>query len=216
MKVQRRTPTGTEPAFVFSSYTDGASGARVEDIPTYAPSPEGTALRELRRELGLTLSEAATALGCGVVDVGELERGISEPAAPHTWTEAVAALRGARATARVLEDIAAERQRQLEQYDRAHDDGHPGGELANAAALLASTVPVPSHAAEPIWAWDLRQKLAADRRRQLVVAAALLVAEIERLDRGTLGHLGPDGNVYATADHDPEVASVIGQLVSRG
>lgn len=82
---------------------------------------------------------------------------------------------------RILGDIGVERERQLQQWSREHDDTHGQGELANAAAMLAATTSA-QYPEQPYWAWDLRRKLAG-RRQQLVVAAALLVAEIERLDR---------------------------------
>ena len=94
---------------------------------------------------------------------------------------------------RALIDIKAERRRQfaVENWSPAHDDGHTRGELALAAALYA--IPYEGglvdqedffglHMALEIRAaWTLKPE--ADLRRRLVKAAALLVAEIERLDR---------------------------------
>ncbi len=83
----------------------------------------------------------------------------------------------------VIKEIKKERQRQIvkEGYDKWHDDFEWGeGELAHAAACYAY-----SHVEELPWPWekesDKRKK--HTRRRQLVIAAALLVAEIERIDR---------------------------------
>ena len=97
----------------------------------------------------------------------------------------------------VLDEIAAERQRQLtlEGWTAEHDDGHDKGELAKAAACFAvdehlfraeerpSTSYAPSTAYVPLWPWDDAWWKPRDRRRNLVLAAALIVAEIERLDR---------------------------------
>jgi len=110
-----------------------------------------------------------------------------------------------------IEEIAAERQRQVEAegWTPEHDDTHCDGSLALAAALYATPRPLfdVQKGANGIqwrdpWPWhtehiysrygdgdpayylpdgDKRKK--HDRRRQLVISAALIVAEIERLDR---------------------------------
>lgn len=88
-------------------------------------------------------------------------------------------------------DVLAERQRQVrqEKWTPEHDDEHRDGDMARAAAayvLSDSDVPVLAKLAEadrPIWPWSLRWWKPKDGRRNLVRAAALLVAEIERLDR---------------------------------
>lgn len=93
-----------------------------------------------------------------------------------------------------IDDIAAERQRQIEQegWSLAHDDQHTNGSLAIAAACYAAPdssifdYPNPVLASDPrrlVWPWDRKWWKPKDRRRDLVIAAALLVAEIERLDR---------------------------------
>jgi|PlaIllAssembly_1097288.scaffolds.fasta_scaffold136512_1 hypothetical protein len=93
----------------------------------------------------------------------------------------------------ILSAIAGERDRQAapknyggEGYDAQHDDNydHRHGELAQAAACYA--IP-PTARRQPAWpsTWlrrhDKRKK--HSRLRQLEIAAALLVAEIERLER---------------------------------
>lgn len=87
----------------------------------------------------------------------------------------------------VIDDIAAERRRQIEVegYDTAHDDAHDGGELAQAAAayaLVTTKEGFPSMVRE-IWPWQWHQFYPKNLRSDLVRAAALIVAEIERLDR---------------------------------
>jgi hypothetical protein len=82
----------------------------------------------------------------------------------------------------VIDEVAAERQRQItgEGYSRAHDDHeHDDGSIAIAAACYA--LPLELYDVD-IWPWAGRINR-KDRRRDLVRAAALLVAEIERLDR---------------------------------
>lgn len=116
---------------------------------------------------------------------------------------------------KALSDIAAERERQInaEGWTPEHDDKHRRGDLAMAAALYASPSPLFTVsigegrlAWQDPWPWfrmdypgraqagdpptvkvldgDGREK--HDKRRKLVIAGALIVAEIERLDRATL------------------------------
>ncbi len=79
----------------------------------------------------------------------------------------------------VIEDIAAERARQIEAegWTPNCDDEYRNGELARAAASYALHAAFFRDAAEHEW-WKPK-----DRRRDLVRAGALIVAEIERLDR---------------------------------
>lgn len=87
-------------------------------------------------------------------------------------------------------DTLEERQRQVETegYTPSHDDEHDGGELAMAAACYATP---PAYRPEddsppedgPEWPWGAECWRPGDRRRELVKAAALIIAEIERIDR---------------------------------
>ena len=99
-------------------------------------------------------------------------------------------------------DVLAERQRQIhvEGFDGVHDeDGyHTHGELAIAGACYALGeehvhIPHPigyfglidstAGLEEIEWPWDQKFWKPKDRRRDLVRAAALIIAEIDRLDR---------------------------------
>lgn len=85
-----------------------------------------------------------------------------------------------------IEAIAAERQRQIEAegWTPEHDDEHDEGDLAKAAACYAAGEEVRSTATGyALWPWDSDWWKSSDRRRDLVKAGALIVAEIERLDR---------------------------------
>lgn len=91
-------------------------------------------------------------------------------------------------------DVTAERRRQIEAegWGNVHDDGHTNFELTKAAVAYAQRAAmtydvrileeernhVPS-----IWPWTRAWWKPKDRRADLVRAAALLIAEIERLDR---------------------------------
>ncbi len=82
--------------------------------------------------------------------------------------------------ATVLEEVAAEREKQRAKWGDAHDDGHTDEALVDAAVVLATVGDIPFG---PAWAFELFERLRLDRRRQLIIAAALLIAEVERLDR---------------------------------
>ncbi|WP_407059208.1 hypothetical protein ACKZDW_02155 (plasmid) [Ralstonia syzygii subsp. celebesensis] len=93
-------------------------------------------------------------------------------------------------------DVLAERARQIsaEGWTPEHDDEHADGQMALAAGYyaLACAFPherdigggrVPSY-----WPWDKSWWKPRDPRRNLVKAAALVLAEIERLDRAAASH----------------------------
>lgn len=106
----------------------------------------------------------------------------------------------------IVMEVLTERTRQIEQegWSIDHDDGHRRNELALAAAVYASPYPLRVqllvqrpcgcrsveecfHTFGTVtWvdAWPFRQgPKRMNRRRDLIRAAALIVAEIERLDR---------------------------------
>lgn len=111
----------------------------------------------------------------------------------------------------VIDDIAAERQRQLsvEGWTLDHDDCHHVGEMARAAACYALQSSLGDaertfdvevgggtrmfkrkfftvgtiNISYLLWPWDGKWWKPTTARRDLVKAAALIVAEIERLDR---------------------------------
>lgn len=85
-----------------------------------------------------------------------------------------------------LRDVVAERLRQVSQegWTVQHDDEHSHGELANAAAVYANPEVWNVFGATGIgWPWAPEWYKPTGRRRDLVKAAALLLAEIERMDR---------------------------------
>ena len=90
-----------------------------------------------------------------------------------------------------VDEIVAERRRLIEEegWTPEHDDRHADGALARAAAAYAiqsADYPIIKGAksrALTWWQWDLRLWKPKDRRRDLIKAGALIVAEIERLDR---------------------------------
>lgn len=81
-------------------------------------------------------------------------------------------------------DVLAERQRQIsaEGWNPEHDDEHDDGSLCMAAVCYAEG----DHDDDLLpanWPWARKWWKPRDRRRNLVKAGALILAEIERLDR---------------------------------
>ncbi|TFZ55586.1 hypothetical protein E4V01_21935 [Methylorubrum sp. Q1] len=87
----------------------------------------------------------------------------------------------------------AERRRQVEAegWTPAHDDAHGRFELASAASCYAVHAQyvgrdqIADDNPPAWWPWDRKWWKPADRRRDLVKAGALILAEVERLDRAT-------------------------------
>lgn len=102
---------------------------------------------------------------------------------------------------RVIADIGMERGRQTieEGYTVAHDDSHANGELADAAACYCVSAqeqlngvpmePFERFTLADFWPWEPQHWKPKSPRQDLVRAAALIVAEIERIDRRRGGTL---------------------------
>lgn len=105
---------------------------------------------------------------------------------------------GAHIGSQAAKDVIAERIRQqtVEGWTPEHDDQHKNGEMPLAAGLYAisagfatkylegetETCPVPDG-----WPWAPEWWKPSNARRDLVKAAALILAEIDRLDRSSCG-----------------------------
>lgn len=110
----------------------------------------------------------------------------------HAALEAWEASLARQYTEGAIADVAAERRRQIEAegWTPEHDDEHGAGELAAAAAAYAFSAATEGRylAADPLgfWPWDTSWWKPRGARRDLVRAGALIVAEIERIDRAAL------------------------------
>lgn len=93
-----------------------------------------------------------------------------------------------------VNDLIAERKRQVnaEGWTTDHDDAHYRGELATAAAAYAISAAnsinvwgpgVPGDDPLDFWPWGAESWKPSSPRRDLVKAGALILAEIERIDR---------------------------------
>lgn len=92
----------------------------------------------------------------------------------------------------ILDEVAHERQRQItvHGFGVEHDDEHRGGELAVAASCYALAAGISNRGDLLVrghlplhWPWDGQWWKPKTPRQDLVRAAALIVAEIERIDR---------------------------------
>jgi DNA-binding Xre family transcriptional regulator len=97
---------------------------------------------------------------------------------------------------RAVLDVLAERAAHVhrEGWTAEHDDGHDSGQMAMAAASYCQSAAKPKLFARregaafspPMtWPWGLKWWKPKDPRRDLVRAGALIIAEIERLDRAS-------------------------------
>lgn len=91
-------------------------------------------------------------------------------------------------------DVLTERQRQIRDEERtlAQDDHYQGGQLARAAACYAlagssaSTDQTAAFLVSLAWPWESNWWKPTTSRRDLIKAGALILAEIERIDRTAL------------------------------
>ena len=109
-----------------------------------------------------------------------------------------ASLVAAEGSRTVVEDIAAERRRQMqvEGWTSKHDDTHTAGQMAAAAGTYGIGALLPGEqdrVFQRYWPWDRASWKPRNARRDLVRAAALIVAEIERLDRIEASKSSPGG-----------------------
>lgn len=116
---------------------------------------------------------------------------------------------------KAAQDVLAERERQktAEGWTSDHDDSHTKGEMAAAAGIYALVASSSDRrwivkglsgndyiaAAMKLWPWDKPWFKPTDPRRDLVKAGALLLAEIERIDRLALPSTPADGETTTNA-----------------
>jgi len=127
-------------------------------------------------ELIVSRTNAADTLECAAAEIIRLTARVEE-------LEVVEQSKAAR-------DVIAERHRQIdgEGWTPDHDDAYFPGKLAQAGACYAMNAGAPFFANRPPSCWPFTTKWwkPTTPRRDLVKAAALILAEIERLDRAAL------------------------------
>ena len=85
-----------------------------------------------------------------------------------------------------VHDVLGERSRQIsdEKWTYEHDDQHEFGELASAArCYLIPHKTIRTNFIPYTWPWDDKSWKPKSYRENLVRASALIIAEIERIDR---------------------------------
>lgn len=89
-----------------------------------------------------------------------------------------------------VHDVLMERRRQIDQegWSLEHDDKHSSGDLSAAAGCYALFSALHPDAGQPPeqWPWSRKWWKPKEHRRNLVRAAAMLIAEIERIDRSRI------------------------------
>ena len=92
-------------------------------------------------------------------------------------------------------DVLVERRRQVsaEGWTPEHDDAYHNSELADAAACYAIHAHNQGFSTPVIWPWSLGWWKQSGARRDLVKAGALILAEIERIDRAAGINLTVEG-----------------------
>lgn len=105
----------------------------------------------------------------------------------QTWDALVAYASELEIQSEAAKDVLAERQRQLyvEGFHAARDDQYVKGELGLAASAYACTASPDMHLdwIPGNWPWGANWYKPKSRRQNMVKAGALILAEIERLDR---------------------------------
>ncbi len=104
-----------------------------------------------------------------------------------------------------IEEITAERQRQIseEGWSLEHDDTHREGEMLHAAVIYLHhgtdrAAPLREGGIPMGWPWDAKWWSPKDRRRNIVRAGALCLAEKERCERAGM-FTGPADHKLALA-----------------
>ncbi|QYH18064.1 ead/Ea22-like family protein [Enterobacter sp. DNB-S2] len=141
-----------------------------KSMPSFSVSPDHSlarlrAIQETQRSFGLGVVEALLdELEAKDKRIAELEVRAFNPA---------------------LLDVISERQRQraIEGWTSEHDDAYQNSELADAAACYAINAHNQGFSTPAHWPWAPDWWKQSGPRRDLVKAGALILAEIERLDR---------------------------------
>lgn len=162
----------------------GEAGEAVEIVKKHLYHGAELDRDKLTKELGDVLWYVAALAAAAGIDLDVVaEANIAKLRARYPdgfSAEASAARADERPAARVAADVLSEREKQRSRWSEAHDDEHDEGELSDAAACLAG----PGFSGpRPHWVGYIFEKHAGDRYAQLRIAAALILAEMERLDR---------------------------------
>ena len=164
VSIQSREPVGSNSATVGRASPEQLRAKDVDPAPSITAEPPSALDAEDDQALG-ALEEYMQTSG----NAGNWSR--------QVW-DLINRLRVAQLPSTAARDVIAERERQksVEGWTPEHDDEHNDEQLALAAACYALGSPT-------FWPWENRWWKLKDRRSNLVRAGALILAEIERLDR---------------------------------
>lgn len=150
--------------------------------------------RQIREEMGATDPDEIARIAVAVYEekiIRNTGRPFPMPKDQNTPSEAADGQGKVRwKPAQAVFDVLEERRRQVEGegWTPEHDDGHADGQIAGAAACYVLGSGAVKHwgamqAVGTFWPWSQHWFKPGSVRRMLVKAAALIIAEIERLDR---------------------------------
>lgn len=158
-----------------------AENAGLKDINAWCKTD---AFKNMYREF-----KTAEAIGCHDVDCMHDAMLTAIMHAPKTTaTDAFLAevrAQGVKSLSNAVQSVISERQRQqsVEGWTPEHDDEHTEGEMAEAAACYAMFANNQGFSVPGLWPWAREWWKQSGQRRDLVKAGALILAEIERIDR---------------------------------
>ncbi|WP_354675097.1 hypothetical protein [Cupriavidus alkaliphilus] len=154
------------------------SGMTFEEALAYA--------RRLREDVDIMLDPRTGSYHVirlfGVAHWGKTHRSVTQ----LRMVQSISGMGAAPGTTIACYDVQAERMRQIEAegWTQGHDDEHTSGELTEAAICYIEGTTTYGHGNKhQRWPWSLMWWKPKNRRRNSVKAAALLMAEIERIDR---------------------------------
>lgn len=175
---QKPTRYGTNSQGVFTNQTDGAYVSYLDFVALV----EALEKAQAKNALVAGGIEALTKLHERIAELdAELER---EREKSRRVMSRIAELESRTVTAAAA-DVLAERQRQMtaEGWTPEGDDRYTYAELSIAAQCYAAHSGDMGAGVPVQWPWDDEWWKPSDRRRNLIKAGALILAEIERLDR---------------------------------
>jgi hypothetical protein len=202
------TPQMLDEIHLVSEFTGKALTARYRAMLDAAPAAPVVQAEPIRYTNDGALAECPC---CGSLDVGGAHDTVNcyrcdlKVTRPRPLQNAIAAWNTRTgkqvappthpgAVSQAATDVLAERRRQVEAegWTPEHDDEHGHGEMAMAASCYAKHyVLLPALSDVPaLWPWGARWWKPSDPRRNLIKAGALILAEIERLDRAALAGKG--------------------------
>ncbi|RDT35831.1 ead/Ea22-like family protein [Citrobacter freundii] len=179
---------GTADCLVLEVFGDETSGQQDCDIASFiaesSPANILALLDELKESQALVANESACADSTINLAINWQMRCKNAEAKLEAAEKRIAELE-ARSFNPAILDVISERQRQqsVEGWTPEHDNAYQNSELADAAACYAIHAHNQGFSTPAHWPWSPDWWKQSGARRDLVKAGALILAEIERIDR---------------------------------